>query len=103
MSQELLQLVDGHEPGIEQDGRDRMPEQVRIDAFLYAGGADTGRDNRLHRAGLVTGLPVTLEQESSLAPMEMSAKFIGQRRQYWHVAISPALGTDNVNLWRVTI
>jgi hypothetical protein len=33
----------------------------------------------------------------------MSANFIGQRRQYRHVAVSSALGMDDVNLWRVII
>ena len=33
----------------------------------------------------------------------MSAKFIRQRRQYWHIAIGPALGMDDVNLRRITI
>jgi len=29
VSQKLLQLVDWHEPGLEQDGRDGMPEHLR--------------------------------------------------------------------------
>jgi hypothetical protein len=36
VSQELLHLVDGYEPGIKQDRRDGMTKQVRINAFLYA-------------------------------------------------------------------
>src|SRR5438132_11315950 len=33
----------------------------------------------------------------------MSAKFIRQRRQYRHIAIGPALGMNDMNLWWVTI
>ena len=43
VSQKLLHLVDRYEPGIKQNGGDGMPEQVRIDAFLYASGTSTGR------------------------------------------------------------
>ena len=38
-----------------------------------------------------------------MAPLEMSAKFIRQRRQDGYVAIGPALSVDDVNLRRVPI
>jgi hypothetical protein len=37
--QKLLHLINRHQPGIEHNRRDGVPEKVRIDAFLDASGA----------------------------------------------------------------
>jgi hypothetical protein len=39
--QKLLHLVYKYEAGIKHDGRDAIPQQVRIDAFLYTRGTGT--------------------------------------------------------------
>ncbi len=80
-----------------------MPEQVRIDAFLYASGASAGRYDRLHRAGRIAVCRLLSNRNPRLAALEMSAKFIRQRRQYRHITIGPALSMDDVNLRWVTI
>jgi len=48
VSQELLHLVDGYEPGIKQDRRDGMTKEVGIDAFLYASRTGAVGYDRLH-------------------------------------------------------
>lgn len=87
VSQKLLHLVDEDQAGILQDGYDWMPEQVRRDPFFYAGGAGAARYYRLDRAGRISRMPVALKQESRVTPLQVSAKFVCQRRDNRHVAI----------------
>jgi len=56
VSQKLLHLVNRDKPGIQQDGRDGMPEEVRIDAFLDASGAGARRDDGLDCTGGIAGV-----------------------------------------------
>ena len=63
VSQKLLRLVDGYEPGIEQDSRDRMAQQVRIDTFFDARGTGTVRYNRLDGAGRMEVCPLAVSMK----------------------------------------
>ena len=76
VSQKLLHLINRYQPGIKENGRDGMPEEVRIDALRDASGAGARRDDGLDRTGGVARMPVALEQEPPLTPLEMCAQFI---------------------------
>jgi hypothetical protein len=88
---------------IQQDGYDWMPEQVRIDPFFYAGGAGAARYYRLDRAGRISRMPVALKQESRVTPLQVSAKFVRQRRDNRHVAIRLTFSMQNVDLWWIPV
>src|SRR5262249_40784221 len=80
VSQKLLHLINRDKAGIQQDRRDGMPEEMRIDAFRDASGAGARCDDRLDRPGGIARMPVALKQEPPLTPLEMRAQLI---RQGW--------------------
>jgi hypothetical protein len=103
MPEEFLHLVDRHLPGIEQEGRDRMPQQVRVHPLDDACLTGTHSDHRLHGSDGVMRVAIAFEQVPTATCLQMRPEFLSEAGQDGHVAAGAALGMDKTNLGRVAV
>jgi hypothetical protein len=103
MSEKLLHLINGHLAGVEQDGRDRVAQQVRVHPFADTSSESAAPDHRLHAPDCIPVMAIAFEKPAAAAVLEMGTQFLSKRRQYGHISVGAALAMSDVDLRRIVI
>ena len=103
MTEEFLDLIYRHLPGVQQNRRDGMPQQMGIHALAYASRERAGLDDRLHRAHRIPIIPVGFEEIPLPPPVQMGTQFLRECRQNRHIPFGLRLAVTEIDLGRVSI
>jgi hypothetical protein len=103
VAKKLLELVDRHAPGIQQDRHHRVMQQMRIHSLGDPRGQRACFDDRLHGPYRVACVVVTLEEVSLPLSLKVRTQFLPQGGQDGHITVRLPLGACDMDLGRVAV
>ena len=98
MTEKFSHLVNGHQARVEQNGGNRVAQQMRVDALGDARLLGEAFDHGLHRAHRVEGLTVALKKVTLPTALKVGAQLLRQGGQHRHVTAGLSFGVRQIDL-----
>ena len=97
VTKKFLHLVDGHQARVEQDGGNRVAQQIRVDA-LGDPRLPAKRSTTVCTVRRVEGMTVALKKVTLPTALKVGAQLLRQGGQHRHVTAGLSFGVRQIDL-----